>query len=108
MKRAEASADVFNMIPCNLAPCIPDSRMQSSQTTGLYPHMWCGRQDPYPHYVAPGTGPHPMCARDRTQSPLLGTLDDDEDEADDDKSLFGFRLGQSSIAAARSIPGMCV
>ena len=55
--------------------------------------MWCRGQDPHPHYVAPGTGPHPTCAGDRTQSPLLGTLDDDEDEAIDDDISFRPPLG---------------
>ena len=55
--------------------------------------MWCTGQDPHPHHVAPGPGPHPTCAGDRTQSPLLGVLDDDEDEANDDNNSFRPLLG---------------
>ena len=47
--------------------------------TGRYPHVLCRGKDPDPHFVAPGTEPHPKCAGDRALSPLLATHDDDED-----------------------------
>ena len=66
--------------------------------------------NPYPHYVAPGTGPHPINAWDRTPSPIPGTRDDDdEDGTDDDDNCVRPPLGPvKHSAAARVIPGMCV
>ena len=84
--------------------------MQFTGDRTLSPHL-VQRTGPikYLHCVAPGTGPHPTSAGDRTPSPLPGTHDDDEDGTDDDDSCVRSLLGPvKHSAAARIIPGMCV
>ena len=83
---------------------------QEMQLTGdrTHPRIWCRGQDPYPHCVAFGTGPHPTSAGDRTPSALPGTHDDDEDGTDDDDNCVRSPLGPvKHSAAARCAPLTC-
>ena len=97
------------LLACWLNPARDNASGPDGQAgTGPCPLLWCRGQDTYPHYVAPGAGPHPTCAGARTQSPLLAHSTTMRTRRLTTTIPSGLRLGQSSTAAARSIPGVCV